>query len=106
MTIKKNIIVRQVIGRTLLDAGKSNYAFELMKLADGWHVTIHGIEPSHAEQVLELINDCNLFYTEHDDQQLIRKWWLYHQQVPPVNYDADALELTIMLDSMVSYTND
>ncbi len=106
MAIQKNIIVRQVIGRTLLDAAKSNYTFDLIKSLEGWCVIIRGVEQLHAVQVIELMADSNVFYTELEDQQVVRKWWLYHQQAPHTQYDADVLELTIILDSMVSYTNE
>lgn len=106
MAILKNIIVRQVIGRTLLDASKSNYTFELIKTLEDWHLTIYGVEPSRAEEVMKLIADSNVFYTEYEDQLLVRKWWLYHRREPLIHYDTHTLELTIRLDSMVSYTNE
>lgn len=106
MAIQKNIIVRQVIGRTLLDAGKAGYAFDLVACREGWQVTIHAITAPDAERIIAFIADSNVFYTEHENEQLVRKWWLYSQQGAHIDYDSQKAKLSFVLDSMMSYDNE
>jgi hypothetical protein len=72
-----NIIIRQVIGRTLVDANREGYAFELNRVEGHWQLRIQGMIREQADMIRAFIEDSNIFYTEEEPGQPVRKWWLY-----------------------------
>ncbi len=100
-----NIIIRQVIGRTLVDANREGYAFELNRVEGHWQLRIQGMIREQADMIRSFIEDSNIFYIEEEPGQPVRKWWLYDKLQPLVDYEEKEQRLSIRLDTMTSYSN-
>lgn len=104
--VKKKLLVKQVIGRLLLDTDHGPYPFALQEQGGDWRIAIEQVEPEQAEEIGRLSQDLNLFYFEEHPEG-IRKWWLYGKEQPlRLSYDSQARTLELIVDSRVGYSNE
>lgn len=103
MAYRNQLVVRQVIGRTLLDTEKDGHAFEIIPHDELWMVCIYGMCAEDAQQIINLISDCNLIYTEFENEQWTEKWWLYSIQMWNATYAPEEMKLVLLLDTRVCY---
>jgi hypothetical protein len=106
LSFQKNVIIRQVIGRTLLDARKMGCTFELEAAGESWKLAVAGIGDTLAQHIVSLCSDINVFYMEEPANEPLRKWWFYNKNEPQIAYEPSSQVLTLYLDSRVSYTNE
>ncbi|WP_020620230.1 hypothetical protein [Paenibacillus daejeonensis] len=104
--IKRKLLVKQVIGRLLLDTAEREQPFALEEQDGGWRIVIERVDPEKAEEIGRLSQDLNLFYFEEGPQG-ISKWWLYGKDEPlGLAYDGHEQVLTLNVDSRVAYSNE
>lgn len=105
--VNKRLLIKQVIGRLLLDTSVSGCPFTLDQDGDRWVVTVRSVASSVGAEVKRLENDLNLFYFEEESgSDAPRKWWLYDRHQPEIEWDEARHLLKLSLDSRVSYTNE
>lgn len=105
--IHKKLLIKQVIGRLLLDTDQSGCAFTLEPDAEGWLISLQNVPPTAGAEIKRLEDDLNLFYFEENRETgELRKWWLYDLDVPAMNWDAEQQTLTLRVSSRVGYTNE
>lgn len=104
--MKRKLLVKQVIGRLLLDTEQQQHPFALEEQDGGWRIVIEGVVAEKAEEISKLSQDLNLFYFE-EGAQGISKWWLYGKHEPLLlAYDEADKRLTLNVDSRVGYSNE
>ncbi|MFB9325208.1 hypothetical protein ACFFSY_04655 [Paenibacillus aurantiacus] len=105
--IHKKLLIKQVIGRLLLDTDQSGCAFTLEPDGEGWVIAVQGVPQAAGSEIKRLEDDLNLFYFEEDKTTgELRKWWLYDLDVPAMDWDAEKQTLTLRVSSRVGYTNE
>lgn len=106
-TIQYRLLIKQVIGRLLLDTVKAGLQFTLEEHEGEWRIRVTGVPPQKGQEIVSLIDDLNLFYFEEHaaDPSQIRKWWLYGKQRPRHSYDEADQTLELIVDSRVAYSN-
>ncbi|MCQ6559052.1 hypothetical protein [Paenibacillus mendelii] len=105
--VNKRLLIKQVIGRLLLDTSVTGCPFTLEPTGEHWTVTVQNVPLPIGAEVKRLANDLNLFYFEElPGSTAPRKWWLYDRHQPAVEWDEARHSLKLTLDSRVSYTNE
>ncbi|XEC96351.1 hypothetical protein AB6A23_07345 [Paenibacillus tarimensis] len=107
-SFRPRLLIKQVIGRLLLDSVKGPHPFELAPAEDGWRITVHAVERGSADEIIRLGHDLNFFYFEEpaDNRIPIRKWWLYDKRQPLLSYNEAERLLSIEVDTRTAYSND
>ncbi|MFS0727065.1 hypothetical protein [Paenibacillus sp. 1P07SE] len=104
--VKKKLLVKQVIGRLLLDTDDRPNPFALEEQEEGWRIIIEEVAPERAEEIGRLSDDLNLFYFE-EGAEGISKWWLYGKHTPlRLTYDGQEKVLELTVDTRVAYSNE
>lgn len=104
--MEKKLLIKQVIGRMLLDSSVLHTPFTLRETPRGWQVTVQQVAPAIGAEICQLRTDLNLFYFEQDGDGTLRKWWLYDLVEPDVTWNETSGELTLIVNSRVAYTNE
>ncbi|TYP70114.1 hypothetical protein [Paenibacillus methanolicus] len=105
--LHKKLLIKQVIGRLLLDTDQSGCAFTLEPDGDGWLIRVQSVPTDAGHEIKRLEDDLNLFYFEDNKATgELRKWWLYDLDVPAMDWDAGQQTLTLRVSSRVGYTNE
>ncbi|WP_270165259.1 hypothetical protein [Paenibacillus sp. SYP-B4298] len=106
-TIQYRLLIKQVIGRLLLDTVKAGLSFTLDEHKEGWRIRVEGVPLEKGQEIIALVDDLNLFYFEENpsDPSAVRKWWLYGKQQPRHSYDEAGQTLELIVDSRVGYSN-
>jgi len=103
------LLIKQVIGRLLLDTSKKPNPHQFAAIDNNCQITIHEIDPAFVSQLKDMLDDLNFFYFEEEPGNPVplRKWWLYAKDSPPrLAYNENDRILKITVDSRVSYSND
>ncbi|MBB3108721.1 hypothetical protein FHS18_000749 [Paenibacillus phyllosphaerae] len=105
--VKQKLLIKQVIGRMLLDTEANGCSFSLEPHENGWSVRVEQVEPAIGREIERLASELNLFYFEENTATgELRKWWLYDLDLPQLAWNADERTLSLVLSSRVSYTNE
>ncbi|UVI31464.1 hypothetical protein [Paenibacillus spongiae] len=104
--VNKRLLIKQVIGRLLLDTSVSGCPFILEQDGERWVVTVRNVAAHVGAEVKRLESDLNLFYFEEESGSDARKWWLFDRDQPEIEWDEAQHLLKLSLDSRVSYTNE
>jgi hypothetical protein len=106
-SIQYRLLIKQVIGRLLIDTVKEGLRFTLQEAGNNWRISVYGLSREKTDEIIELIDDLNFFYFEETtgDSPSISKWWLYDKQQPRHSYDEAEQRLELVVDSRVAYSN-
>jgi hypothetical protein len=107
LSLEKKLVVKNGVGRALLDTSKSSCKFTLEPSQRGWLVSIEGVGAPLAATIEELKMEIHFFYYE-DDEELNshHKWWLSDLAIPALSYDALSDQLIIEVSERIGFTVD
>jgi hypothetical protein len=102
------LLVKQVIGRLLLDTSHYACPFSISGQEGEWTITIEGVPTGIIEGILRYGNDLNLFYFEEKPERTptLQKYWLYAKEPPFLIADTTAERIVIKVDSKTPYSNE
>ncbi|MGU3473575.1 hypothetical protein ACLBWT_20785 [Paenibacillus sp. D51F] len=105
--MSERLLIKLVIGRTLLDTGAHSLAFQVEEGGRGWVITVSNLAAADASYIGDNIDQLNFFHFVSDDSSgLIRKFWLYDLDRPSYVYDPAMQEAVFEVDSRVAYSNE
>lgn len=100
------LVKHAVTGRMFVNSGADDVVYELDRPEDGSAVlTIRGISPWLAEEILGVQRELNVFHFEEPPGQPPVKHWFYVGE-HDVSYDEASSTLTIRAGSEITYKPD
>ena len=105
---QSKLLIKQVIGRLILDTAAAGCPFEVTGEEGRWQVTVERMPDGVAFDIRRNLDDLNVFYFEEqpDRTPSLQKYWLYGTQPPAFMADAAAGRLTLTFDRKVPYSNE
>ncbi|MFC4779579.1 hypothetical protein ACFO9Q_22595 [Paenibacillus sp. GCM10023252] len=103
------LLIKLVIGRTLIDTEARGLSFQVNpNPSGGWSIRVEGLTDADVRLLQEQLSYLNIFLFETDSTQSagIRKYWLYDKEEPKLSYEEHSGTTIIEVDSKVAYSNE
>ncbi|OWA34188.1 hypothetical protein B9G55_17860 [Saccharibacillus sp. O16] len=99
------LVKHAVTGRMFVNSAADDVTYELERQDGGTILTIRGIAPWLAEEIIQVQRELNVFHFEEPNGQPPVKHWFYVGE-HDVSYDSTASTLTIRAGSEITYKPD